>query len=1020
MNGNPDRLNKLTDLTHWNRAGLPRFEYVDGDAAVWLEELRIAMMGLAARGAEMEERLPETWRGRFSLDMDQWPEPAEREAFVEALVWKTLARAFPDRPETARRHNARLLNQYALNSGEYGWEIMRAAARASHVLLGHLNAYANEGYLRTATQWENLVRLSFMVNHQPAPPTSAVTTVGLIVDPTDDGKSVEIGRGLAMKYTPPEGGAPVLFETLSPLKVHPDLNATRVIGWNSDPDTLQKRDDWIDDPEADIAPGSVAVLFGSGASQAVSVMHAERNEETGVADITLDAAGPMPTRGSAILHLGPKAVTTAAPRSTDGVLVLRLDTASNYPINSIIRLQDAGLSGLDRHRRVLANTDGFLKLDFDGVPALGSGDVVTIESMVPVSDVGSGATASRDFGSIAYYADIDGVVHEAEGDPLYAEVGNGVQLFSIRAQDEIADDIVNRGIESVIIGYSYAEYVDAVGPLFSPVPGSKQERAAVVNAPPCVVPDIDAPERVVSFTGKPPKSLEVGSVYFRRARAGSDPELQGVEVLNAALVVAGVAVTADGYAIQFDGRVCTGMAVFKPDAHDFHGPMTRRLRPVDHDRNPTPAFDGPEIILTGIGQFARELIRLGKPCLVEDETGAVDPVRAVLVEAVEVETGGTGLLKLLFEPAEGLAGFRKGWTTLNLNAVECSHGETKSPKVLGSGDAEKAAQRFALGAREVSFVPSTVAETGVAPDMDISVDGVLWSYRDLIDPTADGTESYAVSMTEEGRLVVHFRRRLPTGTDNVVVSRYRTGVGPKGAVPAWSFAKPMKKHRYVRALTQPFAATGGADREPVGDLRVNAPARLAANGRAVSLKDFERLCRRRSDVWQAWARPVVQPGVRRRVAIVIVPANGGTIGPTLREVLTEFVEARALPGIRVDLEDYEAIRLIITAKIRIDIETFDKTEIQAAAQAVLITEFALKRRGLGQPAYISEVAAALERVEGVETATVPGFAVQPTTAIRRTAMSGGAPSAFFPFENQVIFAAPKTAGADMTVQVEPI
>ena len=32
-----------TDLTRWNRAGLARFRYVDGNAATYLEELRLAL-----------------------------------------------------------------------------------------------------------------------------------------------------------------------------------------------------------------------------------------------------------------------------------------------------------------------------------------------------------------------------------------------------------------------------------------------------------------------------------------------------------------------------------------------------------------------------------------------------------------------------------------------------------------------------------------------------------------------------------------------------------------------------------------------------------------------------------------------------------------------------------------------------------------------------------------------------------------------------------------------------------------
>ena len=141
----PERPDKRLDLTRWNRAGLARFAYVDGDAAVWLEELRLAMMGLAARGAPFDERLPETWRDRFMAARQEWPSAEAQSLYRDRLAWRTLWRDFPDRPETAGKRNLRLLAQYDRAPGDHGWEIMRAFARASHVLLGHLDAYANEG-----------------------------------------------------------------------------------------------------------------------------------------------------------------------------------------------------------------------------------------------------------------------------------------------------------------------------------------------------------------------------------------------------------------------------------------------------------------------------------------------------------------------------------------------------------------------------------------------------------------------------------------------------------------------------------------------------------------------------------------------------------------------------------------------------------------------------------------------------------------------------------------------------------
>ncbi len=985
---NASRLKMLKDLTRWNRAGVSRFDYVDGDAAVWLEELRIATMGLFARGAEFDERLPETWRGRFGDDKDQWPTLAERAAFLDALAWKGLVRDYPDKPETARRRNSRLMNQYDLRSGDYSWEIMRAAARASHVLLGHLNAYANEGYIRTATQWENLARLAAMVNYQPAPPTSATTTVGLIVEPTDDGNAVEINRGLAMKYTPPEGGAPVVFETLAPLKVHPGLNAVRAVGWNADPDPLKQSDDWLDNGEADLAPGTLGVLVGPdalGMVDAVVLSDVTRDEKAGTARIALDQVDVGRTRGNVELHLDAKDVRRALPRSTDDELVLKIDTASNYAISAPVKLHYGKKSD---QIVVTGNSDGHLRLTQPDEFDLIGGEPVTVEALVPVTNTGSGSLAPVTVGLLAWYLNSDGELDHGNGVYEKAKTEDGTEL-------------------SANLGVDFSAIVDASGSLYVETEGAKRESAVVVGNPPQVVPGDYRPKRIVSFSGKPPKGLTTGDLMVCRPDEDDGP--MGLRIV-------GVDIGDDMYSIQFHRPLTSSLNTFKPDSCRFYGPMLQSLKPLNHDRNPHLAFDGQEVFVEDPGPKARELVRLGKKGLIEDSRGLVAPVLATLVEAVQADGG----LRLVFEPAEGLPGFLKGWTTLNLNAVAVSHGETKSAKVLGSGDAEKPFQRFSFSARKISFVPSSVAETGVAPDMDVVVDGALWHYRDLIDPSADGSESYSVSQSKEGDITVHFRRRLPTGTDNVVVRRYRTGVGPTGTIPARVFDKPMKKHRYVRGVTQPIAAAGGADREPVEDIRVNAPSRLAANGRAVSLRDFERLCRRRSDVWQASARLVTDPSASKNVAIVIVPANGGVVGPTLREDLVTFVEARALPGVRVVVEDFVPVRLIVEATVRVDVEAYDKTLVQTAAQEALTAEFALSERTLGQPVYISEVAAALERVTGVETATVQTFSVASFPAILRTAKTGDTPSAYFPFDNQVISAAVETAGADMAIAVEAI
>ena len=172
--GRPDY---RVDLTRWNRAGLRRFQYVDGNAPVWLEELRLGMLALYLRGIDPEEREPEKWRELFTKPVSEWDLPGPMQRYADAVAWAELVPAAPAKPENASARNRRLLEQYARAPGEYGWEIMRAFARAAHVLLGHTDAYANEGYLRTATQWDNLRKLAEMVNYQPGPPASATATV---------------------------------------------------------------------------------------------------------------------------------------------------------------------------------------------------------------------------------------------------------------------------------------------------------------------------------------------------------------------------------------------------------------------------------------------------------------------------------------------------------------------------------------------------------------------------------------------------------------------------------------------------------------------------------------------------------------------------------------------------------------------------------------------------------------------------------------------------------------------------
>lgn len=957
-----------SDLTRWNRAGLSRFQYVDGNAAIWLEELRIGMLAQYLRNVTAEEREPEKWRDLFMKPPTEWELPGPQQRYADAVAWAALLPGPPAKTENAAARNKRLIDQYARNSGEGAWEIMRAFARAAHVLLGHLDAYANEGYLRTATQWDNLRKLAAMVNYQPSPPASATAIVALQV--ASDTGVIEIAAGLAMKYAPPEGGAPLIFETLKPVEAHPELNAARATEWNINSETLIAPGDvdWIIPEKAKIAQGDVAVLVGSGVLGAARLLKIiRRGIKAGVSRIDLEpAAGVGAPMARSYLYVEPAGVRLGLSETSASQLVIKAAGAGSLSPNGVVEIRyDGGTRTMLGLVAAVAGDEVALS-----VPIVATGGV-SIEALTPVAP-----NATGDFetphGVVALH-----FASSAAGSAVVSQ-----STFSRRLSQEQE------------VAHTFSRPPGSNGIAFAKIAGNRIFKGVVIAKPKF---DQLTFGSSIRFAGKPPKGLKEGDWYVARPVGGND---------LFALKVVGIRIEADVHHVLF----CPSPPP-SPERTEFFGPMTRELRPLGFDRNPRDAIIGGVCELEGLTAQARELAKVGNKVLIVNSAGEVP--KAACATILKSESLTNGNLKLTLDSETDFGGWQKGWTSFHLNTVTVSHGETKDPKLLGSGDAAKERQNFLFKADTVSFVPSSLSVSGVAPDMDVMVDGVKWAYRDLCDPRAEQTDSWSVRLNDDNTLQIHFRRRLPTGVNNVTVPRHRLGNGLNGVgVPPWSFTAPMKKNRFVTGVVQPFATAGGSDREPVAAIRENAPANLAANGRAVSLLDFERLCARHASVWQAKARQIVGPSPAA-VDVVIVPAGGGNLTERLAEDLIAFALARALPGASMTVTGFAAVVVEIAVIVYVDIERYEKADVQERVAAELMDAFSLERRRLGRPLYIAEILASCERVKGVETAVVASFERKlGTPEPLREATVAGALAAIFPRQDQVVHLA---AGADLLV-----
>lgn len=305
------------DLTRWNRAGLSRFRYVDGNAVEYLEILRQQLAKrfgcdlrlTLASDSNTESEIIDDFRSEFQGKKDElaflvvrakdhlekWTiagfsdagefrsvvidhsvviddsslefsnelkkEPVDEARIIE-LAASSLGRAYPkagestwltplvkipmserepetetliQRQERLNRRQQRILDSYHQDRRDWAWEISRTFARACHVLTEYTDAYANEGYLGTATQWNHVRRLVEMLDYHPAPPASATTQLAFIAKESKAGKENRtglVGRGFQVKHSPENGGAKVIFETLEDLIIDPALNALRPKGWD--------------------------------------------------------------------------------------------------------------------------------------------------------------------------------------------------------------------------------------------------------------------------------------------------------------------------------------------------------------------------------------------------------------------------------------------------------------------------------------------------------------------------------------------------------------------------------------------------------------------------------------------------------------------------------------------------------------------------------------------------------------------------------------------------------------------
>ncbi len=111
-------------------------------------------------------------------------------------------------------------------SDDYSVTVLELWAAVADVLTFYQERYANEAYLRTATQRASVARLARLIGYALRPGAAAIARLVFTVD---EGKSFTVPVGLRVQSVPGQGEVPQTFESLESLVASAALNRLRIL-----------------------------------------------------------------------------------------------------------------------------------------------------------------------------------------------------------------------------------------------------------------------------------------------------------------------------------------------------------------------------------------------------------------------------------------------------------------------------------------------------------------------------------------------------------------------------------------------------------------------------------------------------------------------------------------------------------------------------------------------------------------------------------------------------------------------
>jgi len=265
-----------------------------------------------------------------------------------------------------------------------------------------------------------------------------------------------------------------------------------------------------------------------------------------------------------------------------------------------------------------------------------------------------------------------------------------------------------------------------------------------------------------------------------------------------------------------------------------------------------------------------------------------------------------------------------------------------------------------------------------------------WAAIESLGYATPGEKVYELSRNFEGYVISRFgdgnQGKIPN-SGATVSAIYRVGGGTQGNVGSDKITKLLDTITSTGgpvnfSVTNPSAASGGAEEQSIDDAKLLGPKSLRALGRAVTLEDYATLARTVTGVREANAVRRGSP-LFREIDVFVIPEGGYTPSNALIEAVRAYLQDKSMAGETVYVQGpTHVVGVLITATVHV-LTTYDAEDVRISVESTLAEFFSVGAEGtqFGKDVNLSDVMALIDNVAGVDYVDVVQLTLDPSSTL---------------------------------------